>query len=98
MRPTRSARNLSNRLVTLYQLGAQILVPQTHYDFGLRSLKSVLVMAGGLKREYSDLPEDLVLMRVLRDSNMPKYYVSKCQNNLHIVLAMSPSGDKLRLR
>ncbi|KAH8057484.1 dynein light chain binding protein [Aureococcus anophagefferens] len=30
--------------------------------------------------------------------NLWKYYVSKCQNNLHIVLAMSPSGDKLRLR
>ena len=24
--------------------------------------------------------------------------MSKCQDNLHIVLAMSPSGDKLRLR
>mmetsp|Transcript_25191 Transcript_25191/g.84661 ORF Transcript_25191/g.84661 Transcript_25191/m.84661 type:complete len:4540 (+) Transcript_25191:178-13797(+) len=30
--------------------------------------------------------------------NLWKYYVSKCQNNLHIALAMSPSGDKLRLR
>jgi dynein heavy chain len=36
-------------------------------------LKSVLVMAGQLKRSYSDLPEDIVLMRALRDMNMPKF-------------------------
>lgn len=30
-------------------------------------------MAGGLKRQYADMPEDLVLMRALRDSNMPKF-------------------------
>eukprot|EP00981_Chlorochromonas_danica_P007406 scaffold1709_cov158-Ochromonas_danica.AAC.16 len=30
--------------------------------------------------------------------NLWAFYVSKCRNNLHIVLAMSPSGSKLRLR
>ena len=30
--------------------------------------------------------------------NLWSYYVTKCRNNLHIVLAMSPSGSKLRLR
>lgn len=30
-------------------------------------------MAGQLKREYSDTPEDVVLMRALRDMNMPKF-------------------------
>jgi dynein heavy chain len=30
--------------------------------------------------------------------NLWSYYVNKCRNNLHIVLAMSPSGSKLRLR
>ena len=32
----------------------------------MRALKSVLVMAGGLKRESADMPEELVLMRALR--------------------------------
>jgi hypothetical protein len=35
--------------------------------------QSVLVMAGSLKREFSDMSEDLVLMRSLRDSNLPKF-------------------------
>jgi dynein heavy chain len=30
-------------------------------------------MAGQLKRQYGDLPEDIVLMRALRDMNMPKF-------------------------
>jgi len=33
----------------------------------------VLVMAGQLKRNYADMPEDIVLMRALRDMNMPKF-------------------------
>jgi dynein heavy chain len=30
--------------------------------------------------------------------NLWNYYVNKCRSNLHIVLAMSPSGSKLRIR
>ena len=46
---------------------------KTHYDFSLRTLKTVLVLAGSLKRAYPELDEGIVLMRVLRDSNMPKF-------------------------
>merc|ERR1719326_2789569 len=52
---------------------AKGLSKQYHYDFKLRALKSVLVMAGDLKRASADLPEDVVLMRALRDMNMPKF-------------------------
>ena len=36
-------------------------------------MKSVLVMAGSLKRESLDTAEEAVLMRALRDMNMPKF-------------------------
>ena len=36
-------------------------------------LSQVLVMAGQLKRENPDLQEDVVLIRALRDSNLPKF-------------------------
>jgi len=67
------ARNLAKKMTTLYSLAKGQLSKQFHYDFGLRALKSVLVMAGGLKRQYTEMSEDLVLMRALRDSNMPKF-------------------------
>jgi dynein heavy chain len=67
------AKMLAKKMTVLYQLSKEQLSKQYHYDFGLRALKSVLVMAGGLKRQYQDMKEDLVLMRCLRDSNMPKF-------------------------
>jgi dynein heavy chain len=67
------APQLAKKMTVLYSLSQQVLSKQHHYDFGLRALKSVLVMAGALKRESADLSEDLVLMRALRDSNMPKF-------------------------
>ena len=39
----------------------------------MRAVKSVLVMAGQLKRENPDLREDITLIRALRDSNLPKF-------------------------
>lgn len=39
----------------------------------MRAVKSVLVMAGSLKRAFPDQPEDVVLIRAMRDSNIPKF-------------------------
>lgn len=38
----------------------------------MRAIKSVLVVAGALKRSDRGRPEDQVLMRALRDFNIPK--------------------------
>eukprot|EP00960_Hanusia_phi_P039624 753955-Hanusia_phi.AAC.6 len=70
-----TARVLARKMVVLYKLAKEQCSKQPHYDFGLRALKSVLVMAGGLKRDplNSNLGEDMVLMRALRDMNVPKF-------------------------
>lgn len=39
----------------------------------MRAVKSVLVMAGSLKRANPNLNEDAVLIRAMRDSNVPKF-------------------------
>ena len=68
-----SAKKLSSKMVKLYKLSSEQLSQQAHYDFGMRALKSVLVMAGSLKRASPDLSEDIVLIRAMRDSNIPKF-------------------------
>jgi dynein heavy chain len=39
----------------------------------MRAVKSVLVMAGNLKRQNPNQSENVVLIRAMRDSNIPKF-------------------------
>jgi len=39
----------------------------------MRAVKSVLVMAGDLRRKNPDLVEDAVLIRAMQDANVPKF-------------------------
>ena len=63
---------LASKFYGLYSLLKELLSKQEHYDWGLRAVKSVLVVAGMLKRAEPDLAEDALLMRALRDFNIPK--------------------------
>lgn len=65
-------KDLAKKMTALYRLAKEQLSQQYHYDFGLRALRSLLVMAGHMRRTSPSLREDQLLMRALRDSNMPK--------------------------
>ena len=56
------ARPLSRKFITLYKLCKELLSKQDHYDWGLRAIKSVLVVAGSLKRGDKERPEEQVLI------------------------------------
>ncbi|XP_060941446.1 dynein axonemal heavy chain 6 [Limanda limanda] len=68
-----SSKTLARKMTQMYKLCSEQLSQQDHYDFGMRAVKSVLVMAGSLKRENPHLSEDVVLIRALRDANLPKF-------------------------
>uniref|UniRef100_H0XMF9 Dynein axonemal heavy chain 14 n=1 Tax=Otolemur garnettii TaxID=30611 RepID=H0XMF9_OTOGA len=76
----KSAKPLSGRLANLYELASKQLSQQDHYDFGLRSLKTVLVMAGKKKREFkcdyadnlSEAEETLIIIEAVREASLPK--------------------------
>eukprot|EP01064_Diplonema_japonicum_P033482 TRINITY_DN6608_c3_g1_i1.p1 TRINITY_DN6608_c3_g1~~TRINITY_DN6608_c3_g1_i1.p1 ORF type:complete len:4220 (+),score=898.37 TRINITY_DN6608_c3_g1_i1:135-12794(+) len=68
-----NATNLSLKITQLYKLSSEQLSAQHHYDFGMRALKSILVMAGDLKRSQPDVHEDLTLIIACNDSNIPKF-------------------------
>ncbi|OPL20569.1 dynein axonemal heavy chain, partial [Mytilus galloprovincialis] len=69
------SKSLAQKMVQMYKLCSEQLSQQDHYDFGMRAVKSVLVMAGALKRQNPDKSEDVVLIRALRDSNLPKFLI-----------------------
>jgi len=66
------AKLLARKFYGLYSLLKDLLSPQAHYDWGLRAVKSVLVVAGMFKRAEPNVPEEHILMRALRDFNTPK--------------------------
>jgi dynein heavy chain len=68
-----AAKALASKCFCLYALLKALLLAQLHScDWGLRAIKSVLVVVGGFKRAEPDLAEDALLMRALRDFNIPK--------------------------
>mmetsp|Transcript_17662 Transcript_17662/g.12702 ORF Transcript_17662/g.12702 Transcript_17662/m.12702 type:complete len:170 (+) Transcript_17662:1404-1913(+) len=78
----KTAERLSGKIVQLFDLCLNQLSSQSHYDFGLRALKSVLVSSGNLKRsekEKMDDPskideewEQNILLKSLCDTLVPK--------------------------
>ena len=67
------SKSLAQKMVQLYNLSSQQLSKQDHYDFGMRAVKSILVMAGSLKRSDPEAEEDMLLIRAMRDANVPKF-------------------------
>jgi hypothetical protein len=56
----------------------------------MRAVKSVLVMAGSLKRANPDLPEEVVLIRAMRDSNLPKFLTHDVELFVNIIGDLFP--------
>ncbi|KAL0966379.1 hypothetical protein UPYG_G00294600 [Umbra pygmaea] len=92
------ARLLACKFISLYTLCKELLSKQDHYDWGLRAIKSVLVVGGSLKREDRSRPEEQVLMRALRDFNLPKIVTSDVPIFLGLISDLFPLLDVPRKR
>ncbi|NXB29063.1 DYH9 protein, partial [Eulacestoma nigropectus] len=92
------ARALARKFITLYQLCKELLSKQDHYDWGLRAIKSVLVVAGSLKRADPERPEEQVLMRSLRDFNIPKIVTDDVPVFMGLIGDLFPALDVPRKR
>eukprot|EP00727_Mastigamoeba_balamuthi_P012891 m51a1_g8224 putative dynein heavy chain axonemal (4742) ;mRNA; r:111319-133683 len=68
-----NSRILASKMVATFKLSSEQLSAQDHYDFGTRALNAVIRTAGSLKGQYPHMDEQLILLRALRDCNIPKF-------------------------
>eukprot|EP00759_Apiculatamorpha_spiralis_P058927 PhF_6_TR948/c1_g1_i1/m.1750/K10408/DNAH; dynein heavy chain, axonemal len=69
----KQARSLAKKMVLTFKLSSEQLSSQDHYDFGMRAVNTVISAAGLNKRDNPNEVEDILLLRALRDSNVPKF-------------------------
>ncbi|KAI8464229.1 MAG: flagellar alpha dynein [Monoraphidium minutum] len=92
------AKVLAKKFASLYFLLEDLLSPAKHYDWGLRAIKSVLVVAGSLLRAEAGQVEAQVLFRALRDFNIPKILAQDMVIFMGLLNDLFPGVDPPRKR
>ncbi|KAL8433753.1 hypothetical protein ACSSS7_003650 [Eimeria intestinalis] len=89
-----SARGLSKKAVTLFQLMAQQLSKQDHYDFGLRPIRSALQRAGEIKRQSCEnLTEQSIIIQAITDIVLPKSVSEDVEVLFALIRDIFPEAD-----
>ncbi|KAJ7369814.1 hypothetical protein OS493_036331 [Desmophyllum pertusum] len=96
-----AAALLSRKVVNLYQLASKQLSQQDHYDFGLRAIKSVLLMAGqrrkaaslNMESESLEEEESHLIINAVKDANIPKFVAEDMPLFKRILADLFPGLD-----
>lgn len=65
-------RRLAGKLVSFFDLFGSLISKQTHYDSGMRALRSALTTAATLRSKFINLPEESLILRALYDVSEAK--------------------------
>ena len=68
-----NARPLAIKITNSLKLSSEQLSTQSHYDFGMRAVKAILMASGAFKRQFPDIDEALLVLRAIGDCNIPKF-------------------------
>ena len=88
-----TSKVLARKCSTFYKLCGDLLSNQDHYDWGLRAIKSILDVAGAFKRNEPLVQEENLLLRALRDSNLPKIVTQDAKIFLGLVSDLFPNSE-----
>lgn len=67
------ARDLSIKITQSLKLSSEQLSTQSHYDYGMRAVKSIILAAGVYKNESPAQDEYNLVLKAICDCNLPKF-------------------------